>query len=129
MHYLDTSALVKLVVDEPESAAFRAWALTPEFELISSDLVRTELLRAVRCVHPERAVLAHQVLEQIDLLRLTSADYDEAGRIAPDELGSLDALHLVAALRLGDQLETLVTYDDRLAAAAQLNGVTVSAPA
>lgn len=128
MHYLDTSALAKLVVDEPETAAFRSWLLTPNVEVISSDLVRTELLRAVRRVHPGRVALAHRVMEQIDLLHLTAADYDEAGRIAPDELRSLDALHLVAALRIGDQLETLVTYDDRLAAAAQLNGVPASAP-
>ncbi|WP_022881207.1 type II toxin-antitoxin system VapC family toxin [Gryllotalpicola ginsengisoli] len=128
VHYLDTSALVKFVIDEPGSAALREWAARSDVSLISSDLARTELLRAVRRVHPDRAALAHTVLERIDLLHLTAADFDAAGRIGPDELRFPDALHLVAALALGDDLETMVVYDERLASAAQLNGVTVSAP-
>ncbi|MBK5250721.1 MAG: VapC toxin family PIN domain ribonuclease, partial [Actinomycetales bacterium] len=43
-------------------------------------------------------------------------------------LRSLDAVHLAAALSLGDDLEGIVTYDDRLAEAAQANGVPVASP-
>ena len=128
MHYLDTSALVKFVVDEGDSAAFRSWAVEREGRLISSDIARTELLRAVRRVYPERMPLARQVLESIELLRLDTADFETAGRLAPDELRSLDALHLAAALTLEDELEAFVTYDERLARAARLNGIGVEAP-
>jgi predicted nucleic acid-binding protein len=128
MHYLDTSALVKLVVDEEGSAAFREWALAREGRLISSDLARTELLRAVRRVHPDRVVLARHVLDSVELLRLEPTDFDAAGRLGPEELRSLDALHLAAALALGDELESIVTYGERLAQAARLNGVAVDAP-
>ena len=51
-----------------------------------------------------------------------------AGRLDPTTLRSLDALHLAAALDLGDDLDGLVTYDDRLAEAAALNGVPVTTP-
>ena len=129
IHYLDTSALVKLVVAERETNALRAWLADRETSVVSSDLARTELLRAVRRTHPDRAPRARTVLDSIDLLKLATEDYDAAGRIGSDDLRSLDAIHLVAALKLGDDLESLVTYDRRLADAAQSNGITVLAPA
>jgi uncharacterized protein len=60
---------------------------------------------------------------------VTSSMFEEAGRLDPTLMRSLDAVHLAAALALGDDLEGLVTYDERLAAAAGLNGVAVVAPA
>lgn len=128
MHYIDTSALVKLVVDEANSDALRAWAIEHNDALVSCDLTRTELQRAVRRTHPDLAVVARQTLDAIALLTLTAADFDNAGRIGPDDLRSLDAIHLAAALSLGDDLESLVTYDDRLAAAAERNGIAVVTP-
>lgn len=128
-HYLDTSALVKLVVAESETAALRAWLAAAEREPVSCDLARTELLRAVRRVAPDRAVQARSVLDAITLMTVTTATFEEAGRLDPTLLRSLDAVHLAAALSLGDDLDGLVTYDDRLAEAAQGNGVAVVAPA
>ncbi len=127
--YLDTSALAKLVVAEPETAALRAWLAEQDRTLVSSDLVRTELTRAVRRVAPERMVDAHAVLDGLTLLTVPASMFAAAGRLDPVDLRSLDAVHLAAALELGDDLEGLVAYDERLQRAARLNGIDVIAPA
>ncbi|HSL60024.1 MAG TPA: type II toxin-antitoxin system VapC family toxin [Acidimicrobiales bacterium] len=126
--YVDTSALVKLVVAEPETAALRSWLAAADRDLVASDLVRTELVRAVRRAVPDRARLARQVLESVTLVQITSAIFEAAGRLDPLELRSLDAVHLASALDLGDDLEGVVTYDERLAAAAAVHGVAVNSP-
>ena len=126
--YIDTSALVKLVVAEAETAALRAWLEAPGRELVVCDLARTELMRAVRRAVPGRALQAREVLDAVVLLHVTPAVFEHAGRLAPSGLRSLDAIHLAAALDLGDDLDGLVTYDDRLADAAVSNGVAVVAP-
>lgn len=128
-YYLDTSALVKLVVAEVETPALFAWLREADRRPVSSDLARTELLRAVRRSAPDRAVRAREVLDSITLLEVTSSMFDAAGRLDPVVLRSLDAVHLAAALELGDELDGIVTYDDRLAEAAAVNGVAVRAPA
>lgn len=127
-YYLDTSALVKLVVAEAESAALLAWLGGDERVPVSSDLTRTELIRAVRRVAPDRMVEARVVLDALTLLELTPAVFEQAGRLDPAIARSLDAVHLAAALALGDDLEGFVTYDERLAEAARANGVAVVAP-
>lgn len=126
--YVDTSALVKLVVVEAETRALHAWATRPGLVLVSSDLARTELMRAVRRVAPDLAVAAREVLDALTLLRVGTPVFDAAARLGPDTLRTLDAVHLAAALALGDDLEAVVTYDDRLAEACRLNGVVVLAP-
>jgi uncharacterized protein len=126
--YVDTSALVKIVVAEPETDVLLAWLDDRTEPLVASDLARTELMRAVRRVAPE---LAHRVREVLDVLVLVAATggiCDTAGRLAPDQLRSLDAVHLATALELGDDLDGLVTYDDRLTDAAQAYGIAVTAP-
>jgi predicted nucleic acid-binding protein len=127
-HYLDTSALVKLVVAEPETGALRAWLGEADRVPVACDLARTELLRAVRRVAPDRAPQARTVLDSITLTEVTTSLFEGAGRLGPAALRGLDAIHLAAALDLGDDLDALVTYDDRLADAAQLNGIPVTAP-
>ena len=126
--YVDTSALVKLVVAEQESAALRAWLEELDRELVSCDLVRTELIRAIRRAVPDRMLQARAVLDAITLLQVTPAVFEGAGRLDPSGMRSLDAIHLAAALDLGDDLEGLVTFDDRLAEAAVSNGVAVVTP-
>lgn len=128
-YYIDTSALAKLVVAEPESEALRRWIGDHGAELLGSDLTRAELLRATRRVAPDLVVEARTVLESITLTELTTEIFDEAGRLDPPGLRTLDALHIVAALDLGDDVEGMVTYDERLAAAAEANGIAVAAPA
>ena len=126
--YVDTSALVNLVVAESETAAL--WARLEETgrELLACDLARTELMRAVRRAVPDRVLRAREVLDAVTLIHVTPAVFEDAGRLDPSGLRSLDAIHLAAALDLGDDLEGFITYDDRLAAAAVSNGVGVVAP-
>jgi predicted nucleic acid-binding protein len=128
-HYVDTSALVKLVVAEAESAALVAWLDDTGRDPVSSDLVRTELVRAVRRAVPDRLVRARAVVDAVTLVELTTATFEAAGRLDPTLLRTLDALHLAVALDLGDDLEGIVTYDERLAGAARAHGVAVHAPA
>ncbi|KRE30384.1 type II toxin-antitoxin system VapC family toxin [Agromyces sp. Soil535] len=128
-HYLDTSALVKLVVAEAESSALRQWLLAPGREPVTSDLARTELLRAVRRTAPDRAVVAHEVLEAMVVLTLSTETFEAAARLDPPVLRALDALHLAVALELGDDLDGIVVYDERLADAANAYGIRTIAPA
>lgn len=128
-HYLDTSALVKVVVAEPESPALRAWLAATDRNPVSCDLARTELFRAVRRAAPGFLLRAREVLDSVTLVEVTTAIFEDAGRLDPTILRTLDAVHLAAALELGDDLDGIVTYDDRLAEAARANGVAVSVPA
>lgn len=127
-HYLDTSALVKLVVAEAQSAALRQWLGVIERQPVAGDLSRTELMRAVRRVAPDRALRSREVLDSITLIEISTAIVEAAARLDPTSLRSLDAIHLATALELGDDLEALVTYDDRLASAARSVGIAVVAP-
>jgi len=85
-------------------------------------------MRTVRRVDPERVLRAREVLDAVTLVEVTTSQFEEAGRLEPADLRSLDAIHVAAALDLGDGLEGLVTYDDRLAGSAQANAITVVAP-
>lgn len=125
---LDTSALVKLVVAEAETGALRGWLAERDRGPVSCDLTRTELLQAVRRAVPGRMLRARAVLDTIALLKVSTATFEAAGRLEPDDLRSLDAIHVAAALELGDDLEGFVAYDRRLVRAAEANGITVSPP-
>lgn len=126
--YVDTSALVKLMVAEVETLSLQAWLGESDRQLVACDLVRTELIRAVRRAVPDRMLQARAVLDAVVLTQVTPAVFENAGRLDPAGLRSLDAIHLAAALDLGDDLDGLVTYDDRLAEAAEFNGVAVVTP-
>lgn len=128
-YYLDTSALVKLVVAESETDALRAWLTEADRGPVSCDLARTELTRVVSRIAPDRMDLARMVLEALTLLGVTTDIFERAGWLRPPSLRSLDAVHLAAALSLGDDLEGIVTYDDRLADAGHALGIPVIAPA
>ena len=126
--YLDTSALVKLVVAEPETSALQTWLVESPRAPVACDLVRTELMRAVRRVAPDRASRARQVLDSLTLTQVTPSLFEQAGRVDPTELRTFDAIHLAAALDLGDDLDGIVSYDDRLSAAAHQAGIAVFSP-
>jgi predicted nucleic acid-binding protein len=127
-YYLDTSAAVKLVVEEVGSKALRVWLMKATEPIVSSDLLRTELLRATRRGAPDQMRQARAVLDSLVLLTVSTSLFEQAGTLEPDLLRSLDALHLAAALDLGDDLDGVVTYDDRLASAAVALGAVVIAP-
>ena len=125
---MDTSALVKLVVREPETDALRGWLAAGSLDPVSCDLTRTELMRTVRRAAPDRAPDARRVLGTVTLTQVTTAIFEQAARLEPAALRSLDAIHLAAALDLGDDLDGLVTYDSRMAEAAGSAGIQVIAP-
>jgi len=127
-YYVDPSALVKLVVAEPETMALQNWLGEQTEPLVSSDLARAELVRATRQAAPDRLLRAREVLDILVLTEVGTAIFEQAGRLEPPALRTLDALHLASALDLGDDLDGMVTYDDRLASAAQVHGVLVVAP-
>lgn len=126
--YLDTSAAAKLVISERGSRAMTTWAGAHADEVVSSDLLRTELLRATRRGAPEQMPRARSVLDSITLLCVSTETFERAAELDPFALRSLDAIHLASALELGDELDGIVTYDDRLSDAATLHGLTVIAP-
>ncbi len=127
--YLDSSAIVKFVVIEPESAAMAAWRadLDPGDVVMTCELAVAEVLRAVRRVDGDvNVALAH-----LDSLEQVVMDRDlmlAAGGIQPSGIRTLDAIHLAAAQAAGDDLAGLVTYDDRMTTAAQAVGLTTLAP-
>lgn len=126
--YVDTSALVKTVVAEAESAALGRW-LQPERRLVSCDLIRVEAVRAVRSADPEAVPDARRAIATLTLLGLDRDLLATAADLEPPLLRSLDALHLAAALRLGPDLAGVLTYDQRMADGARALGLTVVAPA
>jgi predicted nucleic acid-binding protein len=126
--YLDTSAFLKLIVNEAESAAMRAH-LQRWPERASATLLRTETVRALRRSGNEHLVgSARRLLGAIRLVRLDEPLLDRAGDLGPPELRSLDAVHLAAALSIGPDLGVLFTYDDRLRKAALGQGLDVESP-
>lgn len=125
--YLDSSAIVKLVVRERESSALRRFLRT-RLERVSCALARTEVLRAIRHVGPAAVNRARSVLRRVDLIRLDDSLLDAAGMLDPRIVRSLDAVHLAAAQLIAPELDAFVTYDRRMADGAILLGFHVEAP-
>src|ERR1700675_2027078 len=126
--YLDSSAAVKLLMTERESAALRSW-LRQRPERASAALLRVELVRVVRRARLPRLIPnARRLLAGIHLIRLDDALLDRAADLDPAELRSLDSIHLAAAATLGGDLAAVVSYDDRLLAAATSLGLPTATP-
>ncbi len=133
LFYVDASALVKLVGDEPESRALRAFVT--DADLTSCDLVLTEVPRAVRRaawrdLRLPLDVLLERTGEMLDALALLPLDRGllaAAGALAQPALRALDAIHVVAAVDLCP-LDAFVSYDERQAAAARLAGLRTVQP-
>jgi hypothetical protein len=125
--YVDSSAIVKLAVAEPESRALRRH-LARRQPLVSSALARTEVARALMPSGDGAVARGEDVLRRIQLLRVNDRVLREAGRMEPADLRSLDAIHLASAQLIGSSIRQIVTYDERMAAAAEASGWTVAAP-
>jgi predicted nucleic acid-binding protein len=127
--YLDSSAIVKFAVAERESEPLLRWRdeLGPEGVLVTCELALAEVLRAVARVDGDIDVaLAH-----VDALHQIVVDRDlliAASRLQPSGMRTLDAIHLSAAAALGEELIGIVTYDDRMTAAASQLDVRTLAP-
>lgn len=126
--YLDSSAIVKLVVREPESRALRKY-LRRRHPLVSSALARVEVPRAVRAFGEKAVLQANTVLSGIDLIAISSRVLAEAATLEPEEVRSLHAIHLATASLLQGSLSRLVCYDERMTTTAGDYGWTVHAPA
>ncbi|MFB9776297.1 type II toxin-antitoxin system VapC family toxin [Brevibacterium otitidis] len=123
--YVDTSALAALLKPEPESESLERWLDETSATLVSSDLLETELRRvAVRDGLSQTDVTA--LLDGVALAALDRAVFRNAGFLPMELLRTLDALHLETAIRL--DADAILTYDRRLAQAAESAGLTVIAP-
>ncbi len=125
--YLDSSAIVKLVVGESESETLRGY-LRQRGPYVSSALARTEVTRAVVPAGEAAVRRGHDVLARIRLVRITDRVLAAAGTLSPPQLRSLHAIHLATAQQLGADLARLVTYDERMAGGARGLGWTVAQP-
>jgi predicted nucleic acid-binding protein len=141
--YLDSSALTKLVRTEAESSVLQQYVEARPHDLVTCELALTELPRAItranhddqRRLRVRRAVLAAELaaaqdlLTRVSLVALDGELLQRAGAFDADpHLGSLDAIHLVAAGELMPSLTGFFTYDKRLLAAATAVGLPGAAP-
>jgi uncharacterized protein len=125
--YADSSALVKLVIPEPESAALRA-VLARWPRVASSALAVVEVPRAVVRAHAAARPLALRVLADLITLAVDDVVLERASQIGPPELRTFDAIHVASAEQLGDELGVVISYDERLLSAAEAHGFRVACP-
>ena len=133
LFYVDASALVKIIRDEPESAALRAFLA--DADLLSCELVLTEVPRAIRRAASRDPRLpldtliarAGETLDAVALLPLDRGLLAAAGALAEPALRALDAIHVAAAADLSP-IDAFVSYDERQAAAARLAGLRTVTP-
>jgi len=123
--YVDSSALVKLFKTEDESDAISA-AVTEWPALVSADLLDVEVMRVGRACGLQRE--AQAMIDAVGLVPMSDSIRQRAGRIGQPELRTLDAIHLAAAVAAGEELSGVVTYDGRMADAAQGLGLVTLAP-
>jgi len=127
--YLDSSALVKLALTEPESAALARWlAERADQPLVSSALHRAEVPRAVWRAEPGALPRSYRVLKRIARVALTADVLDNSATLPPQALGPAHAIHLASALALKGDLTAFVAYDEPLLAAARDAGLPVANP-
>lgn len=129
MIYLDSSALLKLLFEENESAALALWlserADTPT---VSSELAKAEVVRVARRLAASAVPTARALLAQLDLVPLNNRLMDGAGDVGAVHLRTLDAIHLASALSIRDELTAFVAYDNRLVNAAEAAGIPAIRP-
>lgn len=132
MIYMDTSALTKLLIAEPQTPELRTW-LTAQIDAgdsaATSSLGRVELMRTVaRYGEPGQSDRARYLLEGLDILPLTEPMMALAESIGPPSLRSPDAIHLAAAAYFEQELTAFVTYDHRLLNGCRDIGLTTASP-
>ena len=127
--FLDSSALVKLVKQEPESAAL-VDALERWPDRVASAIARIEVFRALRRIGASAAERgrADDALARLALVSVDEPILKLAAELPSRDLGTLDAIQLATALSIGDLPEAFVTYDARLAKAARRQGLHVVQP-
>lgn len=124
--YVDTSAALKLIIDESESAALARAIDEEQPELVACLLLETELRRTAQRNPALTQQMVSGVLDGISLYGAPASLFAEAGLLPGARLRSLDALHLAAAIRLG--VDRVVAYDTRMVEAARDLGLRVFIP-
>lgn len=132
--YLDSSALVKLVIAEPQSGALISQV--EGRDLVSSELSLAEVPRAIRRLlsgarRPKRNALIDgldQAFRDVSLVPVSRELLAEAGELPDAYLRVMDAIHVVSARRIAPQLEAMITYDQRQQSAAEKAGLVVLVP-
>jgi len=124
--YLDTSAALKLLVEEDESDALASAIDGTAADLVGCWLLETELRRAAMREPSLTQEAVSSLLDGIDLHEVPSSLFREASLLPGANLRSLDALHLATAVRIG--VDHLVTYDSRMSDSARAIGLSVLAP-
>ena len=127
--YIDTSAFVKLFVEEPESDAVAAAIGRSWPQMVASEILAVEAFRVALRRGGAAPARAAQLLRQVILLPFSTEIRADSCRISPPELGTLDAIHLATAISVADQVGAIFTYDKRLAQASTDAGLRVLAPA
>jgi len=127
--YLDSSALVKLLFQEPESEALASWlAARTEVPKLSSQVSVVEVVRVCRRVDAGLEATARRLLAGLDLVPISTAVVERASHVGSAFLRSLDAIQLATALSVADDLEALIAYDRRLLDAAAQERLPVASP-
>jgi predicted nucleic acid-binding protein len=126
--YLDASAIVKLIVDEPDSAALVAF-LDSDARHVTSRIATVEVMRAATRHGGVDAGRVLAVLDALDMIELDEDVATRAGAIAPTDLRALDAIHLASAIGIRRELTSFIAYDERLVEAAQAHALPVESPA
>ena len=130
MIYLDSSALVKLALSDPESEPLARWlAERADQPLVSSILHRSEVPRAVWIAEPGALPRAYRVIRRIARVALTQEVLDISATVPPKTLRFVHAIHLASALALKRDLVAFVAYDEHLLDAAKEAGLPVASPA
>ncbi len=129
MIYLDTSALMKLVIRERESMILREWLTADSQRLkVTSDLGRVEMFRACQRADPQCLAIAEQILAEFETIPIAPRVVERAIDVGQPSLRTLDAIHLASAVAVRGYLSAFVAYDQRLAEAALAEGLPVVAP-
>lgn len=125
--YVDSSAALKMTLNEAESSALAAAIDDADAQLVGCWLLETEMLRAV----PRNPELTYEqvtsLLEFIDIIKTPRSTFQSAGYLPGAYLRSLDAIHLAAAV--ATNVDAVLTYDTRMAESARDLGLKVLAPA
>ena len=129
MIYLDTSALLKTVFAEEHSPALVAYIQDNDADgFVSSVLLTVEMRRAVQRIDPRYLPKADVELSRVSQVELSAAVVENASRFPDPGLRSLDAIHVATALLVRDELTAVVSYDKRMVAVAQSEGLPVVSP-
>jgi predicted nucleic acid-binding protein len=126
--YLDASAIVKFVVEEPETPALRN-ALRARPQRVSSAIALVEVhLAAARRSPVPPPTRIQTILAGLTLIPVDQPTLERAAGLAGHGLRALDAIHLATAQSLGEDLDSFIAYDQRLLAAVRANGLRTEQP-